>query len=423
MTTTDLLARQTAAEVAHWRLAAEALADLDAVAAPEAWASLEEYLRHSVRDRLAGIVASLVAEARALERAAEAGRDPDAVRAGLLRLRQRYLQVETTTDFFADGINTRTNPAMRALLQGYDTLASDAMAAALGPLGIPSPPALVYVDKGLGAAILRAGVRLWNGAHASPAAMIKLTRHNLSYPTALLHEGGHQIGALTGWNAELADALYATLAPRSPDVAALWQSCAGEVVADVIAFAQAGWAPVVGLANVVDGPTAEVYRVRFGDPHPYAWIRVQFNVALCRSWFGRGPWDDVAAVWWRRHPPHAASRELEHLTRVSVEALDDIVGVCTRQPMRAFRGAPLSAVLDPMQVHPASLQALERRAGGTLLTSRYLRRRHPLPIFALLATRAALGGDRAAHYRNLRAWVTDLGADTAARPLAVHPAA
>lgn len=106
------------------------------------------------------------------------------IRRGVLLLRHRYLQAETVLDFYGDAINTRTNSTMRALLRGYDTLAGDSMAASLGPLGIPAPPALVYLDKGLGAAVLRAGVRLWDQAHPSPAAAIKLTRHNLSYPTA-----------------------------------------------------------------------------------------------------------------------------------------------------------------------------------------------------------------------------------------------
>jgi hypothetical protein len=173
------LARQTAAELAHWRLAAQALADLDTAAAPEAWAALEDYLQRGIRQRLSGVVAALVQQAVALERLAASGRDIGAVRAGLLTLRQRYLQAETITDFFGDAINSRTNPALRALLRGFDALAGDSMAATLTPLGLDPPPALVYVDKGLGASILRAGVRLWDQAHPSPAAAIKLTRHNL----------------------------------------------------------------------------------------------------------------------------------------------------------------------------------------------------------------------------------------------------
>ena len=44
---------QLAAELAHWRYAVDALADLDVVASAAAWDGLEHYLRLQVRDRLA----------------------------------------------------------------------------------------------------------------------------------------------------------------------------------------------------------------------------------------------------------------------------------------------------------------------------------------------------------------------------------
>jgi hypothetical protein len=414
--------RQAAAEVSHWRLAVEALAELDAVASPEAWGALEQYLRRNVRDRLSGIVAALAAEAETLQRRLDAGGDADDVRAALLRLRARYLQVETVLDFYGDAVNSRTSPALRALLRGYDTLASDSMAATLGRLGIDTPLALVYQDRGIGAAILRAGIRLWDQGHPSPAAAIKLTRHNLSYPTALLHETGHQVGHLTGWNAELAAALARLLAPV-PDLARAWQSWSSEIAADVHAFAQAGWAPVAALANVVDGTTPTVYRIRFGDPHPFPFVRVLFNVALCRSWFGAGPWDDVAATWMHRHPPDRVGGHGGALARASLGAMTDIVDVCTRQPMAAFRGAPLSGVLDPRQVSPAALDRLAREAGASLLTSSYLRRREPLRILGYLATRAVLDPAGAREHRaQLTRWVSDLGADTATAPAPHAPA-
>ena len=97
---------------------------------------------------------------------------------------------------------------------------------------------------------------------------------------------------------------------------------------------------------------------------------------------------------------------------MSVDALADLVDVCTRRPMRAFRGAPLSAVIDPRAVSPDRLRELERQAGGTLLTSSYLRRRHSLPLFALLSTRAVLDPANAeAHRTRLRDWLRDVGAD------------
>lgn len=414
--------RQTRAELAHWRVAIEALADLDAIASPDAWTAMEEYLRRGARERLAGMVSGLIGEAWSLERLAAAGADDPRVRRGILRLRARYLQAETVLDFYGDAINTRTNPAVAALLRGYDTLASDSMSASLGPLGLEAPPALVYIDKGLGAAILRAGVRLWDDAHPSPAAAIKLTRHNLSFPTALLHETGHQVGHLTGWNAELADALHGALAPRSREVADVWRSWASEIAADVHAFAQAGWAPVVALANVVDGPSSAVYRLRPGDPHPFPLIRVAFNIACCRSWYGAGPWDEVAAAWAARHPVTRAGRDVAAITRVSLAAMGELVDAATRRPMATLGGRALAGLLDPARVSPAALDALHRRAGASLLTSSYLRRREPLRILALLATRGVVDPvNVATHRADLRAWVAALGDDTAPHPSTARP--
>ena len=37
----------------------------------------------------------------------------------------------------------------------------------------------------------------------NPVAAIKVTRHNLQRPTALIHEAGHQVAHITGWNEEL----------------------------------------------------------------------------------------------------------------------------------------------------------------------------------------------------------------------------
>src|SRR4051812_6079458 len=98
---------QTAAEITHWRLAAEALADLDAVAAPEAWAALEGYLQRQVRERLAGVITSVVMEGRQLQRRAEAGHPDDDLRKGLLRFRRRYVAAEAIIDFYGDAVGTR----------------------------------------------------------------------------------------------------------------------------------------------------------------------------------------------------------------------------------------------------------------------------------------------------------------------------
>ncbi|GIF23449.1 hypothetical protein BJ973_004061 [Actinoplanes tereljensis] len=401
---------QLTAELAHWRYAVDAMADLDIVASPVAWDGLEQYLRLQVRDRLAAIVTGLRLEAAELVAAAAGRDDPRDLRDRVLRLRRRYFQAEAILGFYGDAVATRSNPALAALLRGFDTLAAEGLEGLLRPLGIDSPPVLCYLDAGAGAAILRAGVRLWDHANPSPAAAIKLTWHSLPHPTSLFHETGHQFAHLTGWTAELADALDSVLAGRSVELAALWRSWAGEVAADVHAIALCGWSPVPALANVVDGPTDAVLRIIPGDPHPFPLVRVLFNAALCRVWFGPGPWDGMARTWTERHLSRPDDSDGARLARLSIGALGDLVDVCTRRPMQAFQGRPFCAVADPRRAAPAALGELARRAGPSLLTSSYLARKDPVRILAWLVGRALDDpGNAPVHWRTLREWVAALG--------------
>jgi hypothetical protein len=353
---------------------------------------------------------------RAQFSAARTAEDLERVHSQVVAFRRRYIQTETLVDFYGDAVNTRTTPRLGAVLRGLDAIASDSLNVVLGRLGIPVPPVLVYVGEGLGAAILRAGVRLWDQGNPSPVAAIKLTRHNLSYPTALLHETGHQVAHMTGWAAELAETLWQVLLPRSRALASAWRGWAGEVAGDVHAFALAGWAPVPALANVVDGTTAAVYRTVPGDPHPFPMVRVLFNAALCRDWYGPGPWDELARAWCDRHLGARPGGVAEDLTRASIDAFGDIVRVCTRSPMRAFGGRPLAALADPMLVSPAALATLARQAGPSLLTSQYLARREPLRILSWLVMNSSRTTPAAAAARvQLQDWLAGLSAPAAVR--------
>ena len=405
---------QVARQVAHWRAAVVGLQDLENFASAPAWRSLERYLDVALRSHLQGAVDRLARECDVLVaelRAATTAEQLEQLRRRILAFRRRYLQVETALDFYGHAINSRTTPRLAALLRACDILATRSMEDVLVPLRRDVPPVLTYVDKGLGASILRAGLRLWDGGSLSPAAAIKVTRQNLYRPTALIHETGHQVAHILGWNEELAAALANALVPASSEVAAAWSGWSSEIAADTYAFAHTGYGSVAALHDVVSAESPAVLRLILGDPHPIAYLRVLLGVQMCIRFFGAGPWDGLAQAWIRTHPLHTATPEVRTLVERSVPMLARIVDVCLLTPMRGFGARPLAALVDPARVRPDALAQLSREAGPSLFTSPHWLRREALRLLALSSLRAATEPDRAAEVaEQYESWMFRLGA-------------
>jgi hypothetical protein len=376
---------QTDRQVAHWVLAALRL-NLDDLAAPEAWNRLERYLGVSLRRHLAGVIERLQREAgvlTALHRAADSPTALAEVRRRLLAFRQQFLRTETTLDYFADAINTRTNPRAAALLRACDTLAHRSMAQLLDQIGKPTPIALTYIDKGLGAAILKAGLRLWDGGEVSPVAAIKIVRHNLLRPTSLIHEAGHQVAHIAGWNEELASTLAKGLSHASSGVADAWSGWSSEIAADAFAFVHTGYASVTALHDVLAGEARMVFTHTPGDPHPISFLRVLLGVEMCKYFYGAGAWDSLAVSWVALHSTDRAPANTRRLLEDSLPVLRDVVRLTLDTPMRAFHGSPLRALIHPERVSPEALNELAGRIGSALFTSAHWLWTEPLRILAL----------------------------------------
>lgn len=404
---------QVERQATHWRSALATLDDIENFASAAAWRALESYLDTAIRRPLGQAVEELKREADVLSaqlRAARGDDDLERVRQRVVAFRRRFLQVETMLDFYGDAVNTRTSPKLGAILRGCDFLASQSLERALAPLGRSVPPVLVYIDKGFGASILRAGLRFWTGGPLSPAAVIKITRHNLGRPTALVHETGHQFAAIVGWNEELAAALQRELAGPSAEVASMWAATASEVAADCFAFAHAGYGSVAALHDVVAGEEKSVFQLMPGDPHPVAFVRVLLGVQMCVRFFGAGPWDELAAAWVRTYPVRRAPHDVRGLLELSVELLPKIVDVCMRRPMRAFGGRSLAALVDPAAVRPDALKRIALEGGAALYTSPHWLHREAVRLLALSGFRAATEPQRAAEVaRDFERWMLDLG--------------
>ncbi|MCX4672364.1 hypothetical protein OG453_37860 [Streptomyces sp. NBC_01381] len=417
-TAADATRAQLARQLGHWTAAADRLGALDDLAAPAAWAGLEQYLGVAVRRALTEAVSGLRTRGHILRTALRAAHSPaelDAVRRRLLEFRQGYLRAETSIEFYADAVNTRTSPHIAALLRACDSLAQRSMAAVLDPLLKPVPAVLTYLDNGVGAAILKAGLRLWDGSTESPAATIKVTRHSLLCPTAVLHECGHQVAFQTGWNEEAAALLARAAAPAGPDVAALWAGWSSEITADVFAFAHAGYGAVANLHDVLSGGPAYVFRLLPGDPHPVAWLRVPLNTALCRHAYGPGPWDALEREWLAAYPladcPDLQAREL---LAASLPRLPALAAAVLDEPLAAFAGRPLTALVPPQRVAPQALRELAARLGPALYTSPHWLWNEGLRLLALTGWRAATEPEPAAGpAAGQEAWLLRLGGGAA----------
>ena len=383
---------QLSRQVTHWTKAAARLSDLDDLASHSAWQSLESYLGLSIRRHLTTVVAQLVHEGDRLQAAFTAAVSPAdllTVRQQLLNFRNRYTRVETTLFFFADAINTRTNLKIGGYLKACDILAYRSMALLLDQLGKPTPSALSYFEKGIGAAVLRANLRLWDGTGVNPVAAIKITHHNLLRNTALIHEAGHQAAAVVGWNEELASMLATGLTDAPAGVSQEWAGWASEIGADAFAFVHTGYASVAALHDVLAAEEAIVLRHTLGDPHPISYIRVLLGVEMCRQFYGGGPWDDLAQAWMQLYPLQRAQGATRALLEASLQLLPRIVQITLREPMRAFNGRPLAALINPERVKPEALLAMERQLGQALYTSMHWIWTEALRLLALSGLRIA----------------------------------
>ena len=401
---------QLRSQLAHWRTAVHGLAELENFAAPQAWQALEHYLGLSLQGHLKEAVTGVELELDAIDADLRAARTHEELHRTQRRshaFRRRYLQVETVLEFYGHAIRSRTTTRLAELLRACDTLVAQAMEASLRPLGIDPPPVLIYIDRGLGASILRAGLRLWDGGSLSPAAAIKLTRFNLYRPTSMLHEAGHQIANLTGWNQELAAALRNGIPDRM--VAQAWEGWATELGPDLIAFAFTGYGAVAALHDVVAGD--EVFNFPLGDPHPIAFLRVLVGVQMCVRFYGVGPWDVLHQSWLENHPLSSAPSDIRGLLERSVQHLPRIVEIGLRTPMRSFRGRPLMTLIDPSRVSPAALDQLARAAGPALATSSHWLRTEGIRMLARSSLKVATEPERATDItQEFEEWMRNLGA-------------
>jgi hypothetical protein len=400
-------------QINHWSQAASRLSALDQLASGNAWHGIEQNLGKLLRQTLQKSIQYVSDYAKQLNTQLENAKDnPEALRnikRGLIQLREQYLKAEETIHFYTVAINSRTTPNIAALLRACDILCIKSMQELLRPLGKETPYILTYIDKGVGASILKAGLRLWDG-NISPIAAIKVTQHNLFRPTAIIHGTGHQVAHILNWNEELAISLNNNLSHHSKVVAAAFSGWASEIAADSFAFVHTGYAAVAALHDVVSGTPWSVFAYHAKDPHPISYTRVLMNIEMCRQFYGAGPWDNLEMSFKDDYNINLVNYPSIELIKLCVAALPDAVRLILKSPYHAFNNQSLSQMIPPERVSPQALQKLEYVAGPALYTSHAWIWKECIKLLAVNGYYIGLGqGDLAKLYKQQEDWMVRLG--------------
>jgi hypothetical protein len=399
-------------QVVHWRQAASRLATLEHLVSASAWHGIEHNVGVMLRQTLQKSIENVKTCANRVYAQLDKASDDASLRnlkREVMTLRDQYLRAEETIHFYTVAVNSRTTPNVAALLRACDILCVKSMRELLQPLERPTPHVLVYIDKGVGASILKAGLRLWDGNISSVAA-IKVTQHNLFRPTAIIHETGHQVAHILGWNDELARALASGLGSHPGVVGSASANWASEIAADAFAFVHTGYASVAALHDVVSAAPSAVFAYHADDPHPISYVRVMLGIEMCRQFYGAGPWDQLEASFKNAYDINIVNYPSVGLINLCVKALPDMVRIILRSPYGAFQGRSLSQIIDPGKVSPQELQKLEYIAGPSLYTSHAWVWKESVKLLALNGYKIGLGlGDLESMYKRQEEWMTILG--------------
>jgi hypothetical protein len=355
-------------QIEHWLSAAENLANYKNLANDNAWKSLDVTTAKIMDNYLGKNIDDLVYSGKVLTAIIEKSNESNAkhLRGKVKKFKADYLKIESTIHFYTSALNTRANKDVGAILKGCDILAQNCLAAFLIPLKKIVPPVITYIDKGIGAAIMKAGLRLWDGS-ISPVALIKMTFHNLCRPTSLLHEAGHQIAHLLSWNTELAETLKQKLATKNPIVAKAFGKWSSEIAADAVAFSLTGFAAVAALHDVLDNDEDVVFHYDEFDPHPISFLRVLLNCAFCKIIFGNGTWDKMQQEW-LQHFPISNDRTSTSIINASMPLLAEIAEIILHSPQVAFGNKSILQLINVNNAAPEVLGKLQAQLNNKTLT-------------------------------------------------------
>jgi len=396
----------------HWMQATKRLALIENHASVFAWNGVDRKLKEIIHKSLIASVDNVSGYGKNMNQLFNSDTEFPRLKRSVFNLRELYMRAENTVHFFADALNSRTNESIASLLRACDILCMKSMDAILPALGKESPMVLTYIEKGLGASILKANLRLWDG-NIIPVAAIKITQHNLFRPTAIIHETGHQVAHMLGWNEELAAEFRKSISPTNRMAAEAFASWSSEIAADAFSFAHCGYASVSALHNVVSGTPESVFAHHVGDPHPISYVRVLMNIEMCRQFYGKGHWDELEENFKEDYAIETSALNSAPLIKMCVALIPEVVRLLFRKSYSAFNEKTLTDLINPKFVSPTALLKMYEDTGDALFNSPVWINKECIRLMALNGYRiATLTENIDKEYQIQESWMKKLGNQT-----------
>ena len=257
-------------------------------------------------------------------------------------------------DTFMDILTQRLSDDIGPLLRGCDVIAADALKR--GFLADITIPPLVYCERGFGASTLREGVNIQrNVPNPIPFIAIPYARMSEKYNLmSINHEVGHQ--ALVKLNMlDLMQTVFRkglAKAGATPLIQNLYANWSRELVPDFWGFCLSGMAQTASVRDVLILPTAMMFSISTGQPHPPSYLRFLMSVEWCRQLWGQGDWDAWAAEWQSFYPLD----DLDEPTRAIIEEARKWLPIVSRllikTKFKKLGNKPLTSLFDLSKLEP-----------------------------------------------------------------------
>jgi hypothetical protein len=267
-------------------------------------------------------------------------------------------------DTFMDVLSQRLSPALGEVLAGCDRIAAEALKRDHVALRAVEPP-IVYCDRGLGASVLREGIKFPDGTlNPLPLVQIPYARLQEKYNlTSAIHEVGHQALVLLKLSGPLSRALSETAkhVGAEPAVAELYGLWASELGPDFWAFCASGAAQTATIRDILSLAQAQVVTLSTHDPHPPPLIRVLISCAWCRELWGRGPWDAWERSWRDLYPLRDSPKAAMALLEQALRHVPQVAKAFLTTKFAALERRRIVDLFDMAAIEPTAQRMLAKR--------------------------------------------------------------